>query len=95
MGEDSESDSWSDDSESEKLSKSWDAASEDSAQSSSFEPDGLWPAKDRIGELYLQYVEYLPPYGRIPLMEKVRVITCLFTSNYVVSIHRQYVLHMF
>ncbi|ONK64035.1 uncharacterized protein A4U43_C07F21430 [Asparagus officinalis] len=65
--EDSESDSWSDDSESEKLSKSWDAASEDSG----FEQDGIWPAKDRIGQLYLQYVERCPPYGRIPLMEKI------------------------
>lgn len=67
MVEDSESDSWSDDSESERLSKSWDAASDDSG----FEPDGLCPAKDRIGQLYLQYVEYCPPYARVPLMEKV------------------------
>ncbi|XP_020241790.1 uncharacterized protein LOC109820114 isoform X2 [Asparagus officinalis] len=65
--EDSESDSWSDDSESERLSKSWDAASDDSG----FEPDGLCPAKDRIGQLYLQYVEYCPPYARVPLTEKV------------------------
>lgn len=81
MGEDSESDSWSDDSESEKLSKSWDDVSEDSAQSSSFEPDGLWPAKDRIGELYLHYVEHCPPYRRIPLMEKVQILICLVISN--------------
>ncbi|KAJ6806197.1 uncharacterized protein M6B38_307685 [Iris pallida] len=67
VGEDSESDSWSDDSESEKHSKSWDATSEDSSS----EPDGSWPARDRLGHLYFQYVEYCPPYGRIPLIEKV------------------------
>ncbi|KAJ6837129.1 uncharacterized protein M6B38_121310 [Iris pallida] len=67
VGEDSESDSWSDDSESEKQSKSWDATSEESLS----EPDGSWPARDRLGHLYFQYVEYCPPYGRVPLMEKV------------------------
>ncbi|KAJ6842536.1 uncharacterized protein M6B38_301635 [Iris pallida] len=70
-GEDSESDSWSDDSESEKHSKSWDATSE---ESSSELPVGSWPAKDRLGNLYFAYIEYCPPYGRVPLMEKVTEI---------------------
>lgn len=69
-GEDSESDSWSDDSESEKHSKSWDATSDESSS----EPDGTWPAKDRLGHLYFEYIEYCAPYGRIPLMEKVTEI---------------------
>lgn len=66
--EESESDSFSDDSDqSEKLSKSWDATSDESAS----ELDGSWPKKGRIGQLYLQYIEYCPPYARIPLTDKV------------------------
>ncbi|PKA45966.1 hypothetical protein AXF42_Ash019727 [Apostasia shenzhenica] len=66
LGEDSESDCWSDDSESEKLSRSWDATSEDS----SFDQDGSWPTS-RLGYLYFQYMECCPPWGRIPFMDKV------------------------
>ncbi|XP_077247204.1 uncharacterized protein LOC143886913 [Tasmannia lanceolata] len=70
-----ESDSWSDDSESDKLSRSlsnnssraWDATSEDS----SFEQEGSWPMRDRLGYVYFQYFEGSAPYGRIPLMDKI------------------------
>ncbi|XP_039135284.1 uncharacterized protein LOC120272512 [Dioscorea cayenensis subsp. rotundata] len=66
-GEDSETDSWSDDSESEKLSRSWDAVSDDSC----VDMEGGWPGKDRLGHLYLHYIENASPYGRVPLMVKV------------------------
>ncbi|XP_068640262.1 uncharacterized protein [Aristolochia californica] len=77
-----ESDSWSDDSESDKLSRSlsnnssrgWDAASDDS----SFEPEGLWPTRDRLGYLYCQYFERCSPYGRIPLMDKVNELSITY-----------------
>lgn len=69
-GEESESDSWSDDSENEKLSRSWDAASEDSA----FDQDGS-SSSNRLGYLYFQYMEYCPPWGRIPLMDKVNELS--------------------
>ncbi|XP_068646034.1 uncharacterized protein [Aristolochia californica] len=79
-----ESDSWSDDSESDKLSRSlsnnssrgWDAASDDS----SFEPEGLWPTRDRLGYLYCQYFERCSPYGRIPLMDKVNELTITYPA---------------
>ncbi|KAG0472567.1 hypothetical protein HPP92_013995 [Vanilla planifolia] len=70
LGEESESDSWSDDSESEKLSRSWDAASEDS----SFDQEASWPS-NRLGYLYFQYIECCPPWGRIPLMDKVNELS--------------------
>jgi hypothetical protein len=70
-----ESDSWSDDSGSDNLSRSlsnnssrgWDAVSEDS----SFDQEGSWPRRDRLGCLYLQYIEMASPYWRVPLMDKV------------------------
>ena len=70
-----ESDSWSDDSGSDNLSRSlsnnssrtWDAISEDS----SFDQEGSWPMRDRLGCLYLQYFEMASPYWRVPLMDKV------------------------
>lgn len=65
--EDSESDSWSDDSESEKRSRSWDGTSEDSA----FEQDAQSPTRERIGQLYIEYIERSGPYGRMPLINKV------------------------
>lgn len=69
-----ESDSWSDDSGSDKLSRSlsnnsskgWDGISEDS----SLDQEGLWPMKDRHGCRYLQYIETASPYWRVPLMDK-------------------------
>ncbi|RRT62847.1 hypothetical protein B296_00024705 [Ensete ventricosum] len=66
--EESESESFSDDSESEKMSKSSsDALSEDSdvSQESSLH------SKETLGQLYLQYIEYGSPYRRIPLVDKV------------------------
>ncbi|XP_043699503.1 uncharacterized protein LOC122650221 isoform X2 [Telopea speciosissima] len=70
-----ESDSWSEDSESDKLSRSlsnnsskgWDAGSEDS----NFDQEGSLQMKDRLGYLYLQYFETCAPYGRVPLLDKV------------------------
>lgn len=74
-----ESDSWSDDSESGKLSRSlsnnssrgWDAASEDSC----FDQEGFWPMRDRIGYVYAEYFEKCAPYGRIPLMDKINELS--------------------
>nr|DAD32715.1 TPA_asm: hypothetical protein HUJ06_011566 [Nelumbo nucifera] len=70
-----ESDSWSEDSESDKLSRSlsnnssrtWDAVSEDS----NFDQEGSWPMKDRLGSLYFQYFERLPPFLRVPVVYKI------------------------
>ncbi|GKV13876.1 hypothetical protein SLEP1_g24838 [Rubroshorea leprosula] len=70
-----ESDSWSDDSMSDKLSRSlsnnssrtWDATSDDS---NSYQ-DGLWPLKDKFGYRYLQYFEMSSPYWRVPLVDKI------------------------
>lgn len=70
-----ESDSWSEDSGSDKLSRSlsnnssrtWDATSEDS----SLEQDGSWPITNKLGHLYFQYFETASPYWRVPLTEKV------------------------
>ncbi|KAL5982966.1 hypothetical protein ACLOJK_017046 [Asimina triloba] len=77
-----ESDSWSDDSDGGRLSRSlsnnssrgWDAGSEDS----SFEQDGLWPMRDRLGYLYMEYFERSAPYGRIPLMDKVNELSRIY-----------------
>ncbi|KAJ9172512.1 hypothetical protein P3X46_015742 [Hevea brasiliensis] len=70
-----ESDSWSDDSTSDKLSRSlsnnsnrtWDTISEDLG----FDHEGSLLAKDRFGYLYLQYFEISSPCWRVPLMEKI------------------------
>ncbi|XP_012067282.1 uncharacterized protein LOC105630152 isoform X2 [Jatropha curcas] len=70
-----ESDSWSDESTSDKLSRSlsnnssctWDTISEDS----SFDHDGSLMTRDRLGYLYLQYMEICSPCWRVPLMEKI------------------------
>ncbi|KAK6785096.1 hypothetical protein RDI58_018551 [Solanum bulbocastanum] len=57
------SDSFSDESESEKLSR-WDGCSSE-------EGDSLWHMNDRWGSLYFQYFERSTPYGRVPLMDKI------------------------
>ncbi|GKV05398.1 hypothetical protein SLEP1_g17416 [Rubroshorea leprosula] len=70
-----ESDSWSDDSTSDKLSRSpsnnssrtWDATSEDSNS----DQDASWQLKDKFGYRYLQYFEISCPYWRVPLKDKV------------------------
>ncbi|CAH9099259.1 unnamed protein product [Cuscuta epithymum] len=60
---DSYSDSLSDESESDKLSR-WDGSSSD-------EYDGLLQSNSRLGYLYFQYFERSSPYGRIPLMDMI------------------------
>lgn len=70
--EESERESSSDDSESEKLSRSSDAVSEDSI----LDQDSSWSTREILGQLYLQYIEYGSPYGRIPLMDKVQILFC-------------------
>ncbi|KAL9432500.1 hypothetical protein AB3S75_027520 [Citrus x aurantiifolia] len=70
-----ESDSWSDDSGSDKLSRSlsnnssrtWDGISEDS----SVEQDGSWLMTNKLGHLYFQYFEMASPYWRVPLTDKI------------------------
>ncbi|KAF3438429.1 hypothetical protein FNV43_RR21191 [Rhamnella rubrinervis] len=70
-----ESDSWSDDSGSDNLSRSlsnnsnrtWDVVSEDS----SFDQESSFTIRDRHGYLYLQYTEMSSPYWRVPLMDKI------------------------
>lgn len=82
-----ENDSWSDDSGSDNLStclsnnssKAWDAVSEDSC----LDQEGSWPMRDRLGSLYLQYVEMASPYWRVPLMDKALLFTCF---THIVSI---------
>lgn len=69
MLEESESDSCSDDSESEKLSRSWDAVSDDSV----FDQDPSWPTRE-LGHLCFQYIEFDAPYGRLPLIDKVQIV---------------------
>ncbi|XP_020112485.1 uncharacterized protein LOC109727038 isoform X1 [Ananas comosus] len=63
--EESETDSWSDDSTSERLSRSWDAVSDDSA----YDLDSSLPPRER--HLYFEFSEHLPPYSRVPFMGKV------------------------
>ncbi|WOL18934.1 hypothetical protein Cni_G27731 [Canna indica] len=69
LQEESETESLSDDSESEKLSRPWDAVSEDSDQNDS------WSPRELLGKLYLQYIEYASPYRRIPLIDKVHELS--------------------
>ncbi|KAG7019872.1 hypothetical protein SDJN02_18837, partial [Cucurbita argyrosperma subsp. argyrosperma] len=74
-----ESDSWSDDSWSDILSRSlsnnssrtWDAVSEDSI----FDQEGSWPLREKLGYLSLQYMEMSSPYWRVPFMDKIRELT--------------------
>ncbi|XWS60759.1 hypothetical protein CRYUN_Cryun07bG0064200 [Craigia yunnanensis] len=70
-----ESDSWSDDSGSDKLSRSfsnnssrtWDAISEDS----NLDQNGSSSMRDKLGYHYLQYFERSSPYVRVPLRDKI------------------------
>lgn len=64
---DSYSDSYSDESECDKLWR-WDGTS---SEEGGFEQDCLWHQNDRLGHLYFQYFERSTPYGRVPLMDKV------------------------
>lgn len=64
---DSFSDSFSDESESEKLSM-WDGCS---SEEGVFDHESPLHFNDRLGYLYFQYFEKSTPYERVPLMEKV------------------------
>ncbi|KAM1010024.1 hypothetical protein FF1_045392 [Malus domestica] len=64
---DSFSDSWSFESESDKLWRSDGCSSEDGG----FEQDNLWHVNDRLGYRYFEYFERSTPYGRVPLMDKI------------------------
>lgn len=64
---DSCSDSYSDESECDKLWR-WDGTS---SEEGGYEQDCLWHLNDRLGHLYCQYFERSNPYGRVPLMDKV------------------------
>jgi len=64
---DSYSDSYSEESECDKLWR-WDGTSSEEGGS---EHDCLWHMNDRLGHLYFQYFERSTPYGRVPLMDKV------------------------
>lgn len=61
------SDSLSDESESEKLSRSDGCSSEEGL----FEQDNHLQMNNRLGYLYYQYFERSSPYGRVPLVDKV------------------------
>ncbi|KAJ1410698.1 hypothetical protein SESBI_21719 [Sesbania bispinosa] len=63
---DSYSDSFSDESECDKLWR-WDGTSSEEG----YEQDCLWHLNDRLGHLYCQYFERSNPYGRVPLMDKI------------------------
>ncbi|KAI3745014.1 hypothetical protein L1987_58114 [Smallanthus sonchifolius] len=71
---DSFSDSLSDDSESEKLSR-WDGCSSDEGV---FDQDSPSHCNDRLGYLYFQYFERSTPYERVPLLDKI----CMFSQKY-------------
>ncbi|XP_010537535.1 PREDICTED: uncharacterized protein LOC104812197 isoform X2 [Tarenaya hassleriana] len=73
----SESECWSDDSESEKLSgslsndlcKTWDGISEDSSFDQVQDTTAL--VQDRLGYLDFEYFETVVPYLRVPLSDKI------------------------
>ncbi|KAL6975811.1 hypothetical protein U1Q18_024607 [Sarracenia purpurea var. burkii] len=73
---DSFSDSLSDESENDKLSKCDGCSSEDGAS----EQDSFWHMSDRLGYLYCQYFESSTPYGRVPLVDKIRFETLVVTD---------------
>uniref|UniRef100_A0A7N1A1N9 Uncharacterized protein n=1 Tax=Kalanchoe fedtschenkoi TaxID=63787 RepID=A0A7N1A1N9_KALFE len=64
---DSSSDTSSDESESDKLSR-WDGGS---SEEGGLEHNGVSQLSDRLGCLYFQYFETLTPYKRVPLMDKI------------------------
>ncbi|XP_054812651.1 uncharacterized protein LOC129313495 [Prosopis cineraria] len=68
---DSCSDCYSEESESDKL---WRCDGSLSSEEAGFEQDSLWHLNDRLGHLYFQYFERSTPYGRVPLMDKIRAL---------------------
>lgn len=83
-----ESDLWSDDSQSDKLSrllsdnssKGCDSVSEDS----SLDQPVSWSTPESFGSIYLEYFESCSPNWRIPLADKVIWLVTVrgFRSNY-------------
>ncbi|KAJ9549169.1 hypothetical protein OSB04_021712 [Centaurea solstitialis] len=71
---DSCSDSLSDESESEKVSR-WDGCSSDEGV---FDQEKPFHLNDRLGHLYFQYFDKSTPYGRVPLVDKV----CTLSKKY-------------
>ncbi|XP_071693859.1 uncharacterized protein [Rutidosis leptorrhynchoides] len=71
---DSFSDTFSDESECEKLSR-WDGCSSDEGV---FDHDTPFHLNDRLGHLYFQYFDRSTPYGRVPLMDKVCTLSKKF-----------------
>ncbi|GLU06481.1 hypothetical protein SLE2022_235130 [Rubroshorea leprosula] len=67
------SDTYSDESESDKLFR-WDGCSSDGGS----EQDCLWHVNERLGLLYFQYFERSTPYGRVPLMDKINGLSQRF-----------------
>ncbi|KAE9620656.1 hypothetical protein Lal_00019188 [Lupinus albus] len=65
---DSSSDSLSEDSE---CDKAW-RCDGTSSEEGEFEQDCLWHLNNRLGRLYFQYFERSTPYGRVPLMDKIK-----------------------
>ncbi|KAH9621921.1 hypothetical protein KSS87_007468 [Heliosperma pusillum] len=64
---DSYSESYSDESESDKLSR-WDGCS---SEDGGYEQECLRQLNERLGYLYCQYFEKSTPYGRVPFMDKI------------------------
>ncbi|KAK9047862.1 hypothetical protein SSX86_033176 [Deinandra increscens subsp. villosa] len=71
---DSSSDTFSDESESEKVSR-WDGCSSDEGV---FDRETHCHLNDRLGQLYFQYFDKSTPYGRVPLVDKV----CALSKQY-------------
>lgn len=85
---DSFSDSYSDDSECDKL---W-TSSEEGAS----EQDSLWHMNDRLGHLYFQYFEKSTPYGRVPLIDKVSLLFCYcLTCSLFLKLRQSFYLYAF
>ncbi|XP_076948943.1 uncharacterized protein LOC143621388 [Bidens hawaiensis] len=68
---DSFSDTFSDESESEKVSR-WDGCSSDEGV---FVQEAQFHLNDRLGQLYFQYFDKSTPYARVPLVDKVCVLS--------------------
>ncbi|XP_071697843.1 uncharacterized protein [Rutidosis leptorrhynchoides] len=68
---DSYSDSFSDESEFEKLSR-WDGCS---SEEGVFEHESSSQFNDRLGYLYFQYFETAIPYDRVPLFDKISMLS--------------------
>ncbi|KAM0054877.1 hypothetical protein Hdeb2414_s0006g00199731 [Helianthus debilis subsp. tardiflorus] len=68
---DSFSDTFSDESESEKVSR-WDGCSSDEGV---FDQETQFHLNDRLGQLYFQYYDKSTPYARVPLVDKVYALS--------------------